>query len=268
MLWQRVVVALIGLPVLIGLVFGPVSVFTVVVALALLVAAWEFQHLTPRTVRLPTWAVVAGTALPLFAWGVTLRPGEGLVTGLGLAVLGLVPVALVAYERGHDGAASGLVYAVFAAVYFGVVGGFLIGLRAQAGAWAWLWALSTVWVNDSMAYFVGRAWGRHRLSPRLSPKKTWEGFLGGVVAAVAYGMAFPALVQGLGAAWGQVSWGTRVSLPLALALLTPLGDLAESLFKRSVGVKDSGHWLPGHGGIFDRIDAWLWAGVLAYWLLV
>ncbi len=267
MLKQRILVAALGLPLLIGLVFGPVPVFASVVLLALLVAAWEFHHLIPPAARLPGWATVVGVALPLLGWAVAWQPGPAVLAGLMASLLGLSTLALVRYERGHDRAGTGLAYSVLAAVYLGVLGGFLIGLRAQAGPWAWLWALSVVWVNDSGAYFVGRRWGRRAMSPRLSPKKTWEGFWGGVAAAILYGLAFPWLGEALGAGPFPPSFAVRLGLVFSLALLTPLGDLTESLLKRQAGVKDSGPWLPGHGGILDRMDAWLWAGVLAYaWL--
>ncbi|NPA07250.1 MAG: phosphatidate cytidylyltransferase [Chloroflexi bacterium] len=267
MLKQRILVAALGLPLLIGLVFSPVLAFAGVVLVALLVAAWEFHHLIPLDARLPSWSTILGVALPLLGWVVALRPNTAVVAGLMVSLLGLSTLALVRYERGHDRAGTGLAYGVLAAVYLGVLGGFLIGLRAQAGPWGWLWALSVVWVNDSSAYFVGRRWGHHAMSPRLSPKKTWEGFWGGVAVAVLYGLTFPWVGEALGGGPFPTSWVARLGLVLSLALLTPLGDLTESLLKRQAGVKDSGHWLPGHGGILDRVDAWLWAGVLAYaWL--
>ena len=154
-------------------------------------------------------------------------------------------------------------------LYFGWIGGYLISIRElPEGMWWVLLALPSVWLADSGAYFIGRAIGKHRLSPRLSPKKTWEGYFGGVLVGV-LGTAGLAYLWGF---WtGPESAITPLSgaiLGLVLGVITTLGDLGESMFKRQAGVKDSGNLLPGHGGAFDRIDSWLWAGVLGYYVIV
>jgi len=121
---------------------------------------------------------------------------------------------------------------------------------AQPNGHLWLFtALAIVWAADSGAYFVGRKLGKRKLAPRVSPNKTLEGLLGGVLAGVAVGMA-GALVAGATSA--QLPWVALVALAAVLASV--VGDLFESLLKRHVGVKDSGHLIPGHGGILDRID--------------
>ena len=107
--------------------------------------------------------------------------------------------------------------------------------------------IATVWSNDVFAYLVGMSIGRHRLFERLSPKKSWEGFFGGLVGAVVAGLVAAHL---LGA-----SYGVWVGLALVAAVTAVLGDLAESMFKRAAGVKDSGAMIPGHGGVLDRFDA-------------
>jgi phosphatidate cytidylyltransferase len=103
------------------------------------------------------------------------------------------------------------------------------------------------------------------MAPRLSPKKTWEGFAGGVLTSTLSGAL-------IGALWGLVTPaltpGRGAFLGLALGVLTPLGDLGESMIKRQFGEKDSSHLLPGHGGVFDRIDSWLWAAVIGYYMIV
>jgi len=121
---------------------------------------------------------------------------------------------------------------------------------AQPNGHLWLFtALAIVWAADSGAYFVGRKLGKRKLAPRVSPNKTLEGLLGGVLAGVAVGVA-GALVAGATSA--QLPWVALVALAAVLASV--VGDLFESLLKRHVGVKDSGHLIPGHGGILDRID--------------
>jgi phosphatidate cytidylyltransferase len=128
----------------------------------------------------------------------------------------------------------------------------LVELRA-ASPWLLLGLMGIVWVADSAAYFAGKAFGRHKLAPAISPGKTWEGAAGGLVAVVVYGLlwrdaASGTLVHSLGVVW----WLAALT---ALTLLSVIGDLFESWMKRVAGLKDSGRILPGHGGVLDRIDA-------------
>lgn len=119
-----------------------------------------------------------------------------------------------------------------------------------------------IWANDVCAYLVGWAFGRHPLFPRLSPKKSWEGFIGGLAGAVGFGLLAACLLE-----WSCGFWA---GLALVASLAGVAGDLVESMFKRSAGVKDSGSFIPGHGGVLDRFDALLLATpfVFAYILFV
>jgi phosphatidate cytidylyltransferase len=108
--------------------------------------------------------------------------------------------------------------------------------------------LVLVWIADTAAYFVGRAWGRRKLAPAISPGKTWEGAAGGLVGALAYAII-------LGAFTDRVAWAPWLAAAAVLAAVSIVGDLFESAAKRQAGVKDSGALLPGHGGILDRIDS-------------
>lgn len=111
-----------------------------------------------------------------------------------------------------------------------------------------LLVLVLVWIADTAAYFVGRAWGRRRLAPAISPGKTWEGAAGGLIGALLYAIII-AFFTDLGA------WLALVATALLLGMVSIVGDLFESAVKRQAGVKDSGSLLPGHGGILDRIDS-------------
>lgn len=121
--------------------------------------------------------------------------------------------------------------------------------------------LLTVFADDTAAFFVGRAIGRHRLAPAISPGKSWEGFVAGTLAGVA--VTFFALYE-----QDVVSTGESLVLGLVIALAATLGDLFESAVKRDLGVKDSGRLLGGHGGVLDRVDSLLWAGPAAYLALL
>ena len=115
--------------------------------------------------------------------------------------------------------------------------------------WYFLWYLFLVWGNDVFAYLAGVCFGKHKMCPRLSPKKSWEGFVGGVVGSLAMGTLAAYILDG-----NYVLW---VGLALVVSLSSVVGDLAESMFKREADVKDSGNIMPGHGGMLDRFDALL-----------
>jgi phosphatidate cytidylyltransferase len=117
--------------------------------------------------------------------------------------------------------------------------------------------LLTVFADDTAAFFVGRAIGRHRLAPAISPGKSWEGFVAGTIAGIA--VTFFALYE-----QDVVTTGESLLLGAAITIAATLGDLFESAVKRDLGVKDSGHILAGHGGVLDRVDSLLWAGPAAY----
>lgn len=127
-----------------------------------------------------------------------------------------------------------------------------VALKAQAPGhpWVLVWLLMMVWTADSLAYFAGRTYGRHKLAPLVSPGKTWEGAAGGLLGAALVGA-----VGAFGLSLGTDKIMEAISLGAIVAAFSVIGDLLESKAKRLAGVKDSGRGLPGHGGIFDRIDA-------------
>ena len=133
------------------------------------------------------------------------------------------------------------------------------------GGWWLMFILPTVWMADSSAYLIGAKYGKHKLAPRLSPKKSWEGYWAGVFTGTLYGGFFAYVYSWLGPLHVTIVQG--MLLGLVLSIITTLGDLGESLFKRQGGIKDSGTLFPGHGGAFDRIDSWLWAAVIGvFWI--
>lgn len=190
-------------------------------------------------------AVVLGGAL-VSGWSLKrLAPG---LAGLLVAYAVLVWRAGLAHRRWHIG---GMLYA----------GGLLVSvlilrLSDTNGLTAILFLFAIVWGADVGAYFTGRALGGPKLAPRISPNKTWSGFLGGIATGVLAGMLI------LGVARLNLSAGV-VLVAAAIALVSVAGDLFESHMKRHFGVKDSGHLIPGHGGFMDRLDAFLFASILA-----
>jgi phosphatidate cytidylyltransferase len=148
--------------------------------------------------------------------------------------------------------------------YTGLLPAAVVALRENAG-WQWVVLLFVVtWANDTLAYFTGRFLGKRPFAPRISPKKTWEGFWGGAAGSIAGAVAVKLLFL------PAVSIPAVVVVGAGAAALGPLGDLSESMLKRAAGVKDSGRVIPGHGGLLDRIDAVLfvapWVVACAMWL--
>lgn len=134
----------------------------------------------------------------------------------------------------------------------------IAGLQARS-PWLALAAMAIVWIADTTAFFAGRRFGRHKLAPQISPRKTWEGAFGGIAAVVVYALALLPLAAraGFDAPLDAASVALWILFSIALAALSIIGDLYESLLKRRAGVKDSGRLLPGHGGVLDRTDALL-----------
>ncbi len=252
------VLAAIGIP---ATIYGGIY-FWLMMAVFLTVAAWEYVNLMRGADFQPAMVLTVGGVLAILFTRTTYPAYESAV----LTALIFLAMAyhLVAFERGRDQAAGDFSITVTGLIYMGWIGSYLVKLRELPNGLGWfLFALPIVWFADSGAYLIGKNFGKHKLSPRLSPKKTWEGYWGGVLFGVLGSVLFAWL-------WREtlpISLFDGVLLGLVLAMLTTLGDLGESMIKRQSGIKDSSHILPGHGGIFDRIDTWIWAAALSYYLI-
>ena len=267
MLGQRVVTALVLLAILVPSIFlAPPWVWGLVSLALLAIAGAEWGRLlgSARGGRLLGGALAAA-GIAYVAWRTGQPGGAPPVPVAALSAASLVfwlsigPLSLARVHRVGPGWAVAAV--VLAAAWVA-----LYELRL-AGAAMLVSCMAIVWLADIGAYFAGRAFGRHKLAPRVSPGKTWEGVAGGIlavlVAAAIVAFAWPA--TGTGAEGGATvfsSWvaaraglGATVAVLAAIAALSVVGDLYESLLKRLAGVKDSGTLLPGHGGVLDRIDA-------------
>ncbi|HSF80547.1 MAG TPA: phosphatidate cytidylyltransferase [Anaerolineales bacterium] len=268
MLVKRLWVAIILLPIgLILISIGGIP-FALLIALFMGLAAWEYDRLFRAGGFKPAGVLIPAGAL-LLLYGRFTTGFESAHWMISLVILVSMAYHLVAYERGVDTAGTDFGITLAGVLYFGWVGGYLMSLRdLPDGKWWFLIALPAVWLADSGAYFIGRKFGQHRLSPRLSPKKSWEGYLGGILFG-SLGAALLTLLWRIGAGpESAVTVWRAALLGLVLSILTPLGDLGESMIKRQFGVKDSSNLFPGHGGAFDRIDSWLWAGVIGYYVIV
>lgn len=261
-LTQRVITALVAAPVAVGLTFLGGWFFAGFVLVVGLLAQWDLYGLAE-----------AGGARPLKPLGLAaggllvIRALVPFAVPLAVTLL-LVGLAVELYRR-IDRPLDNVAMTVLGVFYPAVLAGYLVDLRvgsASAIGEPEAFALTAtvllaIWSSDSFAYIVGRLIGKTPLFPRVSPKKTVEGAVGGVLGSVA-------MIALLKVVWVPfLDWADVVALGVICGALGQLGDLAESLFKRSVEVKDSGNYLPGHGGMLDRIDAMLVAVPLVVFYL-
>ena len=151
-------------------------------------------------------------------------------------------------EKPFDGLAHTILSLIYVAVPFSLTNYLVFTSESEFTAWILIGFFFLVWTNDTGAYLVGSAIGKHKLFERISPKKTWEGSIGGALLAMGVGCVLSFFVKEI----SLLSW---MALALIVAVIGTYGDLAESMMKRSLGIKDSGSLLPGHGGILDRFDA-------------
>jgi phosphatidate cytidylyltransferase len=249
---KRVTTAAVLVAVLLAVILWLPPLATVVALTAvLLVGAWEWSAFLrpPNVVYRLGYVVVIAILLPL-AWRLTQAPGgRDLLLNIAL-VWWIIALLWVMFAPRWVAAWSAALAGVLALVPAWVA---LTSLRLdlERGAEWILFALILVWAADIGAFFIGRRFGRLRLAPSVSPGKTWEGVLGGMVAS--------ALVAVLGSWWFGRTFAIPLAqfLPMCLAVVafSIVGDLTESLLKRFAGVKDSGSLFPGHGGVMDRIDS-------------
>jgi len=261
---KRTITALVLLAVAMPALLVGGILFFLLMGFFIVVAAYEYTVMFHAIQIKPSvWITVGGVFLILVVRDFYPAFGGLVFTGLIITALGY---HMLAYERGRDQAALDFAVTVGGLAYLGWIGAYLLDLRnlPNGGWWVFL-VLPATWMADTGAYSIGAAYGRHKLAPRLSPKKSWEGYWAGVFTGTLFG-GFFAFAYSI---WGplEISIWQGATLGLVLSVITPLGDLGESLFKRPAGMKDSGNLIPGHGGAFDRIDSWLWAAVIGYYFI-
>lgn len=286
MTWKRVATAVVLIPVVVGLVlFASTAWVSLVLALIILLALFEYFSLGDaighRAYRF--WTATCALLLVYVQWVTAMEPSYQLAGGLALQrqigrfaqglpgvqaaffvfVVGVAALTLWTKRPPVEAlpaagiSASGLLLVAFPLTYAVRLHGL-----SEGGPRLLLFALVVIWVGDSVAYFVGRGMGRHALAPQISPKKTWEGSIASLLGSLLVGVVFTR--------WLNAPVAHLVSMAGFGNIAGQVGDLLESAYKRSAGVKDSGGLLPGHGGILDRIDALILAipVVWYYWTLV
>jgi phosphatidate cytidylyltransferase len=286
-LLKRVLTAVVLIPIVLLLVLrAPVPVVALITAVVALLAIHELLKLSQaygiHPFRWPTYIFVG-----LFFCGIAIPNATPLLSTSGFTYIALSAAVLAPFIFLSFGmlrselptAFPAAMVSAFAVAYIALPLACLVQLREQwQGSFYLLYLLLVVWAGDVFAYFIGKSIGRHRMSPRVSPHKTWEGAVASVAASVAVGLlmfhyALPissALLRAHlinlqdGVFNNQPSLIPLIALSVVLNIAAQLGDLVESLIKRGANVKDSGAILPGHGGMFDRIDALLFAAPILW----
>lgn len=270
----NIVVRILAGAVFVGLLLGGILVntytFGLVFALITGLCLWEFYGLVKNDAKVPVsrlWNTITGTALfaGAFLYLSPFRSAAGLAVYL---ILLLITFIRELYLKREDPLKS-IAYTIFGQIY--IAGSFSLAnylvFHFHSDSYNYVLILAVlviIWVNDSFAYLSGMALGKHRLFERISPKKSWEGFVGGTVAAIVASVVFSRYTD---TSLNMASW---IGFAVVVVAAGTWGDLFESLMKRTLGVKDSGNMIPGHGGILDRFDSTIFAipAVVAYLMIL
>lgn len=248
----------VGVVMLAAVIWGRPLGLGILLGVVAALASAEFYSFSRREHRLPNevFGVVAAAAMPVAAalWG---------KLGLTASVTALVVASLVWHVVFRQVRTTDTAVTVFGAVYVGFLLAHLVLVRQlDSGAELTLAIIVSVWANDVFAYLIGSTMGRHKLAPRISPNKSWEGLAAGTVFTILVWILLFYVID------SPISLGWLAVAGFGVSLAAIVGDLAESRLKREAGVKDSGRLLPGHGGFLDRFDSLILVSVVAYYLLV
>jgi len=270
MLKKRIITALWGIPLLTTIIWFGEPWFTILVAIWGLLAAFEFYRM-----------VAASKVSPLTYFGLIwtllfiLSPHLDYDTLIPFLLTSAVILSLIwlLLRRQKEGAFIGWVWTMGGILYIGWLLSYFVALRGgysplsitetDGRNWVFL-ALFTTFASDTAAFFVGRALGKHHLAPRISPGKTWEGAIAGVFGAIIISLLFTISTP----LQLPLTYWQTILLGLLVSVFGQLGDLVESLLKRNMGVKESGKLIPGHGGVLDRIDSVVFAGIVVYYYVL
>ncbi len=268
---KRLLTAAIGVPAALFAVFGfPEWAFLLLLLVVFEWAAVEFLAMVRPLAPQAPWRLLLLTA-PVAAvaieralandWSLGTQLDAHWLLLLAAAVAIVPPVAVLITRTPVEQAIPASAILAWATLYFGAPVASLVLLQ-QRDPWIFFLLLAIVWLGDSAAYYVGSAWGKHKLAPVVSPKKSWEGAIAGLATSLA--------ATAVWSLWRQGAVDPALlAVGLVTAIASQLGDLVESLVKRAANVKDSGAILPGHGGMFDRFDAMFLAApvmLLALWI--
>jgi len=273
MLKKRIITSLWFVPLLVIVVwFGGEPGFTALMVIFGILAALEFYRMVAMSKAPPlTYFGLIWTALFILSRNSELlailepRFNLSLVTPLLLASAVVLSLIGLLSRRQKEGAFTSWAWTIAGILYVGWLLSHLVALRGLDAGRNWVFfALFTTWASDTTAFFIGRKLGRHKLAPNISPGKTWEGATGGILGAIIVSILFfTATPFHL-----PLTYWQAIPLSILVSIFGQVGDLVESLLKRNMGVKDSGKLLPGHGGVLDRMDSIIFAGIVVYYYVI
>jgi phosphatidate cytidylyltransferase len=261
---QRAISTIIAIPIVMAMIWFGAPWFTILVAGWGAGSVWEFYGLVKRAKGLSplTYFGLLWTLLFIISPHFSQVPHfkNVPVTSLLLTTTVILPLIYLLWRKGKENAFGNWAWTAAGILYIGWILSYIVALRNLDDGRGWVFlAILCSFASDISAYLVGRTFGKHKMAPYISPKKSWEGAVAGVLGsiilseAVVYFFHLP------------LDYGMAVVLGVLISVIGQLGDLIKSLFKRSMEVKDSGNVLPGHGGFLDRIDSLLLAGMLVYY---
>jgi len=275
MLKQRVTTAAVGVPLLVFAIWFGIPWFTILIAAAALGGTYEFYRMANFDRREPLlylgllWAL----ALVLSPHYLYRSPD---VLPVVITATTLISLIWLLCRPSREKTFRNWAWTIAGVLYVGWMLSYWLNLRGLGDGseygrnWVYL-AMLTTFANDTGAFFIGRARGRHKIAPAISPSKTWEGAIGGltcaILGAIVTAMILNLISLKLGAPFVFKYWQI-VLLGFLVSLFAQLGDLVESLLKRNMGVKESGNLLPGHGGILDRFDSLIFVGAVIYYYVL
>jgi phosphatidate cytidylyltransferase len=286
MLWQRLITG----PLLIALILGIVwldgsldaraaehglppglILFGFAAILSVMIAREVVHFLRAASIQASLFAAIAAALLGLVGTaGSALFRTPAVASGtVSTAIVFMLVIALLRMSRERDPKGSLMLAGgtLLVGIYGGVLLGFWMLVRLEHSPWVLVGAILTTKSCDVGAYFTGITIGKHKMIPWLSPKKSWEGLIGGIVTATFVGAGLAHLSSSLADPADHIPWWLGAIGGALTAVVGQAGDLAESAFKRDAGLKDSGRTLPGMGGVLDVLDSPLFTGPLVYWLL-
>jgi phosphatidate cytidylyltransferase len=259
MVKKRLLTAFIVLIPILAIIWFGGPAYSVTVAVVAALGAREFYGMKGLSIRHPL-SIFGIIWVLLFVLAAHFEATYSLVVLTSAIVFSLV---WLLFASSVEEAAGNWAWTLAGIIYIGWMLSYFIPLRGVEGGrdWVFLALLTTVTV-DTAAFFVGRVWGRHALWSKISPGKTWEGTAGGFLGAIAASLILAAILPTVAVHWQVALLGALIGV------FAQLGDLAESMLKRSTGVKDAGRLMPGHGGLLDRLDSVLFVVVVVYYYVV
>ncbi len=264
MLTKRLIVVIIIIPIGVGFIAAGGWYFTGLIMALLGLASWEFWRMYQAGGLSPAIGIMLPSVLAL-AGARHIWQFEYSDLILAAAIITAMVLHTLRFSEGTRSQAIDFTITLGGILYVGWLGSYLISIRdLPGGQWWLLLTIPAIGFGDAGAYFIGSRIGKHKMAPHVSPNKSWEGYIAGVIFTILGGYLFASLWQ---VRYPAITPLHGIIIGSILGILAPLGDLGESMLKRQFGIKDTGRIFPGHGGVLDRLDSWLFGAVIGYYLI-